>query len=73
MSWQGLAGVCVVPPIVYFVMMFFTKESPSFLLSKGKYDEAKVALQYYRGKKKQKKHSCSSFALIILFIKFYSL
>lgn len=49
-DWRGLAGACAIPLALYFGMVFIAKESPSYLLSKGKYDEAKASLQYFRGK-----------------------
>ncbi|KAK7066789.1 Solute carrier 2 (Facilitated glucose transporter) member 8 [Halocaridina rubra] len=49
-TWQILAVVCAVPTVIYLVCMIFAKESPVFLLSKGKQKEAKESLQYFRGK-----------------------
>ncbi|XP_045107890.1 facilitated trehalose transporter Tret1-2 homolog [Portunus trituberculatus] len=49
-SWRLLAGLCIIPVILYAILMFFAKESPSYLLFKGKEDEAAAALQYFRGK-----------------------
>lgn len=49
-SWRWLAGLCIVPPVAYFILMFFAKESPSYLLYKGKDDQAAAALQHFRGK-----------------------
>lgn len=49
-TWQMLAGLCIIPVLIYFVMVFFAKESPNFLLSKGKLDKATESLQYFRGK-----------------------
>ncbi|XP_042234331.1 facilitated trehalose transporter Tret1-2 homolog [Homarus americanus] len=49
-SWRSLALVSAIPPVIYFILVFFTKESPTYLLSKGKEEEAKEALQYFRGK-----------------------
>ncbi|XP_068237920.1 facilitated trehalose transporter Tret1-like isoform X1 [Palaemon carinicauda] len=48
-SWQVLAGVCAIPPVIYFALLFFIKESPVYLLTKGKDDKAAAALQYFRG------------------------
>ncbi|XP_063595968.1 facilitated trehalose transporter Tret1-like [Penaeus indicus] len=49
-TWQMLAGLCIIPVLIYFVMVFFAKESPNFLLSKGKLDKATESLQHFRGK-----------------------
>lgn len=49
-SWRWLAGLCIVPLVLYLVLMFFAKESPSFLLLHGKDECAAAALQYFRGK-----------------------
>lgn len=49
-SWQLLAGLCAIPPAIYFVSVFFCKESPRFLLLKGKEEQAAAALQFFRGK-----------------------
>ncbi|XP_042873724.1 facilitated trehalose transporter Tret1-like [Penaeus japonicus] len=49
-SWQILAVICAVPTILYCVLMVFSKESPSYLLFKGKEKEAKEALQHFRGR-----------------------
>ncbi|XP_042206693.1 facilitated trehalose transporter Tret1-like isoform X2 [Homarus americanus] len=49
-TWRGLAGICAIPPVIYLVLVLFAKESPTYLLSKGKEKEAKEALQYFRGK-----------------------
>ncbi|XP_045595886.1 facilitated trehalose transporter Tret1 [Procambarus clarkii] len=49
-SWRGLAGVCAIPVVVYFVLILFVKESPSYLLSKGKEKQAREVLQHFRGK-----------------------
>lgn len=48
-SWEVLAGVCAVPPALYFILLFFVKESPVYLLTKGKEDKAAASLQYFRG------------------------
>ncbi|KAG7170313.1 Facilitated trehalose transporter Tret1-like 10 [Homarus americanus] len=49
-TWRGLAGICAIPPIIYLTLLLFVKESPIYLLSKGKEREAREALQYFRGK-----------------------
>uniref|UniRef100_A0A0N7ZAW5 Major facilitator superfamily (MFS) profile domain-containing protein n=2 Tax=Scylla olivacea TaxID=85551 RepID=A0A0N7ZAW5_SCYOL len=49
-NWRVLAVVCAVPVAIYGVLAFFVKESPTYLLSKGKEKEAREALQALRGK-----------------------
>uniref|UniRef100_A0A0P4VWY6 Major facilitator superfamily (MFS) profile domain-containing protein n=1 Tax=Scylla olivacea TaxID=85551 RepID=A0A0P4VWY6_SCYOL len=49
-SWRLLAGLCIIPVTLYAILMFFAKESPSYLLFKGKEDQAAASLQYFRGK-----------------------
>ncbi|KAG7167452.1 facilitated trehalose transporter Tret1-like isoform X2 [Homarus americanus] len=48
-SWRWLAAWCVVPPTLYFILVFFAKESPTFLVAKGRHKEAAESLQYFRG------------------------
>lgn len=49
-DWRMLAVVCGVPVAIYGVLAFFVKESPTYLLKKGKEKEAREALQTLRGK-----------------------
>ncbi|KAI7728017.1 hypothetical protein M8C21_006084, partial [Ambrosia artemisiifolia] len=50
-SWRVMLGVLSLPSIAYFVLaVFFLPESPRWLVSKGKMDEAKLVLQALRGK-----------------------
>ncbi|XP_063608767.1 facilitated trehalose transporter Tret1-like [Penaeus indicus] len=49
-SWRILAGVFAVLPVLTFVSVFFLKESPLYLISKGKEDKAAASLKFYRGK-----------------------
>ncbi|XP_049809095.1 facilitated trehalose transporter Tret1-like [Schistocerca nitens] len=44
-----LSVVCAIPPIVFFMMFFFVPESPLFLLSKERHEEAIRALHWFRG------------------------
>ncbi|CAL4174098.1 unnamed protein product, partial [Meganyctiphanes norvegica] len=48
-TWQYLAVATAIIPCVFVLLMFFSKESPSYLLSKNKEQEASKALQYFRG------------------------
>ena len=49
-TWRWLALASAVFPIIMMVAMLFFYESPLYLLSKGKLDEARKSLQYFRGK-----------------------
>nr|XP_043607222.1 monosaccharide-sensing protein 2-like [Erigeron canadensis] len=50
-SWRTMLGVLSLPSIVYFLLaVFFLPESPRWLVSKGKMDEARIVLQALRGK-----------------------
>ncbi|NP_001165395.1 sugar transporter 4 [Bombyx mori] len=46
-SW--LSVLCSLIPIAFFIAFIFLPESPTYLMSQGKYSEAKAALRYYRG------------------------
>lgn len=46
-SW--LCVFCASIPVAYFVAFIFLPESPAYLLSQGKNNEAKAALQHFRG------------------------
>lgn len=46
-SW--LSVLCASIPISFFIAFLFLPESPTYLISQGKYNEAKAALRYYRG------------------------
>ncbi|XP_063289555.1 solute carrier family 2, facilitated glucose transporter member 6-like [Pelobates fuscus] len=49
LSWRWLAVVGEVPVFIMLVLMCFMPESPRFLISKGKEDEALDALRWLRG------------------------
>uniref|UniRef100_A0A7N0UXC1 Major facilitator superfamily (MFS) profile domain-containing protein n=1 Tax=Kalanchoe fedtschenkoi TaxID=63787 RepID=A0A7N0UXC1_KALFE len=50
-SWRLMLGVLSVPSCVYFVLMvLFLPESPRWLVSKGRMQEARLVLQRLRGK-----------------------
>ncbi|KAK9064971.1 hypothetical protein SSX86_016354 [Deinandra increscens subsp. villosa] len=50
-SWRLMLGVLSLPSIAYFILaVFFLPESPRWLVSKGKMNEAKRVLQALRGK-----------------------
>lgn len=50
-SWRLMLGVLSIPSILYFVLAaFFLPESPRWLVSKGRMDEARQVLQRLRGR-----------------------
>ncbi|CAA0385713.1 unnamed protein product [Arabidopsis thaliana] len=50
-SWRLMLGVLSIPSIAYFVLAaFFLPESPRWLVSKGRMDEARQVLQRLRGR-----------------------
>merc|ERR1719341_2373541 len=48
-DWRVLSGLCIIFPALMAVWMFFIPRSPEFLVTKGKYEEAKLSLQWFRG------------------------
>ncbi|XP_076055623.1 facilitated trehalose transporter Tret1-like [Oratosquilla oratoria] len=48
--WPWLAIVCMLPTVMHLIGAFFIKESPYVLLAKGRNEEARDSLQFYRGK-----------------------
>lgn len=48
-SWRILAGVFAGLPVLTFVAVLFLKESPLYLVSRGKEDEAAASLRFFRG------------------------
>ena len=49
LSHQGLMLISMVPSSLYILCSYFLPESPMWLLSKARYDEAEEKLQYLRG------------------------
>ncbi|XP_050357237.1 facilitated trehalose transporter Tret1-2 homolog [Nymphalis io] len=49
LSWQKTAFVCVFFPFVSLVMIIYTPESPSWLVSRGRYDECRQVFKWLRG------------------------
>ncbi|KFK34392.1 hypothetical protein AALP_AA5G139300 [Arabis alpina] len=50
-SWRLMLGVLSIPSILYFVLAaFFLPESPRWLVSKGRMEEARQVLQRLRGR-----------------------
>ncbi|KAJ4962685.1 hypothetical protein NE237_022624 [Protea cynaroides] len=49
-SWRLMLGVLSIPSLAYFALtVFFLPESPRWLVSKGRMEEAKLVLQRLRG------------------------
>ncbi|XP_050681830.1 facilitated trehalose transporter Tret1-like isoform X2 [Leptidea sinapis] len=46
-SW--LSMLCASVPVAFFIAFIFLPESPTYLITQGKYVEAKTALRYFRG------------------------
>lgn len=49
LTWKMTAIVCSMFPIISMVIISLSPESPSWLVSKGKYDDAKKAFRWVRG------------------------
>ncbi|XP_063630151.1 facilitated trehalose transporter Tret1-like [Cydia splendana] len=49
LTWKVTAMVCAVFPVIALGIISLSPESPSWLVSKGKYDEAKKAFRWLRG------------------------
>ncbi|CAH0731718.1 unnamed protein product, partial [Brenthis ino] len=48
-SWQKTALVCLFSPFLSLVMIMYTPESPSWLVSKGRHDECREVFRWLRG------------------------
>ena len=48
-DWRTLCIACAVPCCIYFIGMIFQNESPTYLITKSKTDEANKVLQKLRG------------------------
>lgn len=49
LSWRRTALVCLFLPFISLVMTLFTPESPSWLVSKGRYNECREVFHWLRG------------------------
>lgn len=49
MKWRTIAAISSVFPIISIITLFFIPESPHWLISKGRYKNAKKSLQWLRG------------------------
>lgn len=48
-TWRTVALVSCIMPIISFISLFFVPESPHWLLSKKRYDDAKKSIAWLRG------------------------
>ncbi|WP_377272335.1 sugar porter family MFS transporter [Peterkaempfera sp. SMS 1(5)a] len=48
-AWQWMLGACLVPAVIYFVLASVIPESPRFLVSAGRIDEARTVLRDVEG------------------------
>ncbi|CAG9796029.1 unnamed protein product [Diatraea saccharalis] len=53
MTWTMTAVVCVLFSIASLIMIFFCPESPSWLASRGKYDESRKVFRWLRGNEEE--------------------
>ncbi|GMG20677.1 unnamed protein product [Ambrosiozyma monospora] len=44
-GWRVVVGLSMIPPTVQFIAFFFLPDTPRFLISKGKYEQAASVLQ----------------------------
>jgi MFS transporter, SP family, arabinose:H+ symporter len=43
-SWRGMLGMCAIPAIIFFLIVFFIPESPRWQISKNNFDAAEKTL-----------------------------
>lgn len=48
-NWRALSFICVIPSGLLFIIMLFAKETPRWLATKGRLNEAKATLELIRG------------------------
>ncbi|KAK4871730.1 hypothetical protein RN001_015854 [Aquatica leii] len=60
--WDNLAWVGVAIPIPFIILAFIIPETPKWYLSKGKYENARKALQWLRGKETNIEHEFNNLA-----------
>ncbi|KAF4672640.1 hypothetical protein FOL47_000270 [Perkinsus chesapeaki] len=48
-DWRILSFICIIPSGLLFIVMFFSSETPRWLATKGRLDDAKLVLQHIRG------------------------
>ncbi|CAH2987276.1 unnamed protein product [Chilo suppressalis] len=49
LTWKMTAGVCALFPLISMAIISLSPESPCWLISKGKFEEAKKAFRWVRG------------------------
>ena len=47
--WQWLALACLLPAVLFSALMFFSPESPTYLVTKERENDAAKALVFLRG------------------------
>ncbi|XP_075987107.1 facilitated trehalose transporter Tret1-like [Anticarsia gemmatalis] len=47
--WRTAVFACIIPTVATFFILLFIKESPLWLISKGRIDEGIVSFRWYRG------------------------
>lgn len=53
LSWQRTALICLFLPFISLIMVIYTPESPSWLLTKGRYDECREVFRWLRGREEE--------------------
>lgn len=53
LQWREVALYSIIFPVIAFLLLFFVPESPYWLLTKGKLDEAQKSLAWLRGWQKK--------------------
>ncbi|KAJ8707547.1 hypothetical protein PYW08_010799 [Mythimna loreyi] len=53
LSWRRTVLVCLFLPFISLVMTLFTPESPSWLVSKGRYNECREVFHWLRGEEEE--------------------
>ncbi|XP_071542331.1 facilitated trehalose transporter Tret1-like isoform X2 [Panulirus ornatus] len=48
-EWRLLAAICAALGLIFLLLAAFLKESPNYLLAKGKEKQARKSMQYFRG------------------------
>ena len=62
LHWRTVAWVCNVYAVVPFVLVMFIPESPAWLVSKGRNDQAKKSLNWFNKYQPQPQNKTQTFA-----------